>query len=248
MSGVGERAGRWVYRGVWGVLVDLLLVPDDPPSVPPGGGDVVRSVRPASGFLKYLKTCFWFAALAFDAVVIGVWVLILVANPIAGAITAPLFWAVAILPDIAAYVALHVRFDTTYYIVTERSVRIRRGVWLIAEHTITFENVQNVSVRQGPLQRWCGIADVAIDTAGGGGAETTGGSHQGLIQGVDNAAELRDLIMQRARAGGGAGLGDEGESEDPQRGRDRGLSPAHAAMLREIRDAIRLPRRRASES
>lgn len=235
MSKTADRAGRWVYRGVWGVLVGWLRVPDEAPNVPPGSGEVVRSLRPAPGFLSYLKVGFWVLAVIFDVVIIGIWVLILGANPIAGAITAPVFWGLAIIPDIFAYVALHVRFDTTWYVVTERAVRIRRGVWIITENTITFENVQNVSVRQGPLQRHFGIANVLVQTAGGGGSAAEGGTsagHQGLLEGVDDAQTLRTLIMQRAEASKGAGLGDD---RDDSRGT---FGPAHVAALREIRDAL----------
>lgn len=236
MSGGGERAARWVYRGVWGVLVRWLRVPDEPPSAPPGGGDVVRSLRPAPGFLRYLKVSFWVLALILDAVILGVWVLILAANPIAGVITAPVFWGLAIIPDIVGYVAVHVRYDTTWYVVTERGVRVRRGVWVIAENTITFENVQNVSVKQGPLQRYLGIADVVIQTAGGGGSsvEGGGGSHQGVLEGVDDAEALRTLIMQRAEASRSAGLGDDREEPD----RAGGFSPEHVAVLRDIQRAL----------
>ena len=238
MSKTVDRAGRWVYRGVWGVLVGWLRVPDEAPNVPPGSGDVVRSLRPAPGFLSYLKVGFWVLAVIFDVVIIGIWVLILGANPIAGAITAPVFWGLAIIPDIFAYVALHVRFDTTWYVVTERAVRIRRGVWIITENTITFENVQNVSVRQGPLQRHFGIANVLVQTAGGGGSAAEGGTsagHQGLLEGVDDAQTLRTLIMQRAEASKGAGLGDDHHGHRDGRG---AFGPAHLAALREIRDAL----------
>lgn len=235
MSNAADRAGRWVYRGVWGVLVGWLRVPDEAPNVPPGSGDVVRSLRPAPGFLSYLKIGFWVLAVIFDVVIIGIWVLILAANPIAGAITAPVFWGLAIIPDIFAYVALHVRFDTTWYVVTERAVRIRRGVWIITENTITFENVQNVSVRQGPLQRHFGIANVLVQTAGGGGSAAEGGTsagHQGLLEGVDDAQTLRTLIMQRAEASRHTGLGDEHHEALASFG------PTHVAVLREIRDTL----------
>ncbi|QKK09524.1 MAG: PH domain-containing protein [Planctomycetota bacterium] len=206
MSKVADRAGRWVYRGVWGVLVGWLRVPDEAPNVPPGSGEVVRSLRPAPGFLRYLKVGFWVLAVIFDVVIIGVWVLILAANPIAGAITAPVFWGLAIVPDIFAYVALHVRFDTTWYVVTERAVRIRRGVWIITENTITFENVQNVSVRQGPLQRHFGIAKVLVQTAGGGGS-AAGGGHLG---GAPGAAGGRGRRADATDADHAAGGGVEG--------------------------------------
>ena len=44
------------------------------------------------------------------------------------------------------------------------------------ETTISFENVQNVEVRQGPLQRYFGIADVVVQTAGGGARHSKGES------------------------------------------------------------------------
>ena len=67
------------------------------------------------------------------------------------------------LPDVFAYVGIHLRYDTTWYVLTDRSLRIRRGILTIHETTISFENVQNVEVRQGPLQRYFGIADVHGD-------------------------------------------------------------------------------------
>ena len=75
----------------------------------------------------------------------------------------------------------------------------------IRETTITFENVQNVSMRQGPLQRLFGIANVIVETAGGGQAQegSSGGqaasAHLGLIEGIDDADRIRDLILQRLR-------------------------------------------------
>lgn len=235
MSGAADRAAEWIYRGMWGALVKWLRVPDEPPNAPPGGGAVLQSVRPAPGFLRYLKFSFWILLFIIDAAILGIWVILLVASPVAGIITAPLFWAVAIIPDIFAYAALHVRYDTTWYVVTERGVRIRRGVWIITENTITFENVQNVTVRQGPVQRHFGIADVVVQTAGGGGMEGAGiGAHQGVLEGVDNASELRTLIMQRAEASRSAGLGDDRDEHTT----GSGFGPQHLAVLRQIRDAL----------
>ena len=82
--------------------------------------------------------------------------------------------------------------------MSDRSLRIRRGIWVIHETTLTFENVQNVSVRQGPLQRYFGIANLLLETAGGGqsqagpqGMQTTA-AHHGLIEGVADAQPIGD--------------------------------------------------------
>jgi hypothetical protein len=128
--------------------------------------------------------------------------------------------------------------------MSERSLRIRRGIWVIHETTITFENVQNVAVRQGPIQRLFGIANVLVDTAGGGGSEAQHGTrgarhavaHRGLIEGISDAQRIRDLILRRLRRTRAAGLGDEGSTETPAH---RGWTREHVAVLTEIRDALR---------
>jgi uncharacterized membrane protein YdbT with pleckstrin-like domain len=111
---------------------------------------------------------------------------------------------------------------------------------VIHETTITFDNVQNVSINQGPLQRYYGIADVIVETAGGGDvrAQQQAGNamaaHMGLIQGVANAQEIRDQLMARVGESVTTGLGDEQTSRS-----DRTTWTArHMDVLREIRDIV----------
>ena len=92
------------------------------------------------------------------AILVG-WIVVLVVNPVVGVILAVPALVVAVVPDIIAYVAIHLRYDTTWYVLTDRSLRIRRKIATIQETTITFENVQNVTIREGPIQRLFGIAD-----------------------------------------------------------------------------------------
>ena len=143
-----------------------------------------------------------------------------------------------VVVTVFALLAIHLRYDTMWYVFSDRSMRLRRGIWLIRESTITFENVQNVKVTQGPLQRWFGIADVVVETAGGGGAsgEPGGGlgMHSGVIEGVAEAAEIRDSIMSRVRVANTPGLGDESTPESSAAGGQ--WSAAHLKVLREIRD------------
>jgi membrane protein YdbS with pleckstrin-like domain len=241
MSHTGEKAAAWVYRGIWGALTDLLNVPEDPPNPPPGSGEV-RSLKPSPGYLQYLKMWFWIAAVAFDVCLISGWIVLTIFEPLIGGLLSPIVWAVAIIPDIVAYIALHLRWDTTWYVITDRSVRIRRGIWVIHESTITFENIQNVEIRQGPVQRHFGIANIHIQTAGGSGASssssssgTSAGHDHGMLEGVDHPEQLRELFMARAGLSGSAGLGDE-HPVGPA-----GLSPAHLQVLEQIRDALRTP-------
>ncbi len=55
-----------------------------------------------------------------------------------------------------------------WYVISDRSLRIGEGLWQVREQTMTFSNVQNLAVRQGPLQRLFGIADLEVTSAGGG--------------------------------------------------------------------------------
>ena len=236
-----EKAAAWMYRGVWAVLVQVFCIPDGPPALPAGPGEVARASKPAPAFLTYLKLFFWIGLLAFDGVLIGAWLLLLFFQPVIGILLAIPVWLVAIVPDIIVYIALHLRYDTTWYILSDRSMRIRRGIWVINETTITYENVQNVTLHQGPIQRWYGIANVVVQTAGGGGGGEghAGTMHTGIVEGIADAPAVRDLIMARVKRSQTAGLGDERH--------DRAAIPLaaptgmawsaeHLAVLKEIRD------------
>jgi uncharacterized membrane protein YdbT with pleckstrin-like domain len=108
------------------------------------------------------------------------------------------------------YALARLDFEQRWYVVTDRSLRIREGVVIVKDMTLTFANVQNVTVEQGPLQRAFGIADLRVQTAGGGGGEQPGqpSMHTGFLRGLDDAPQLRELIMARLRVGQDAGLGD----------------------------------------
>ncbi|MSR56164.1 MAG: PH domain-containing protein [Planctomycetaceae bacterium] len=235
-----EQTSRWIYSGVWGVLVKWFKVPAKPPELPMLPGEIPDVFQPAEGFLRYLKFQFWIGLTAFDGAILIGWIAIVLASPKWGAVLALPALAIAILPDIVAYIAIHLQYDTTWYVMTQRSLRIRRGIWTIRETTITFENVQNVTVNQGPVQRFFGIADVQVDTAGGGGHAAgkeqagAGASHRGIIAGVADPQRIRDLILSRLRHSQTAGLGDE----LPEPRVAARWSPAHIAALSEIRDLL----------
>jgi membrane protein YdbS with pleckstrin-like domain len=246
MSRPVDAAAAWIYRGVWASVVALFRVPPNPPTLP-AMGEPVRSLRPAPGFLRYLKFFFWLMLIPGDVVPIVAWSAIAVAVPVLGiALVVPLV-VVVIAPDVVAYVAIHLRYDTTWYVLTDRSLRIRRGIWVIHETTISFENVQNVEVRQGPVQRYFDIADVVVQTAGGGATHGKGegrgalGAHVGILQGLDDAGAVRDLILESVKRTRSTGLGDErpGALESARGVIAPAPSTMHIGVLREIRDVAR---------
>lgn len=113
------------------------------------------------------------------------------------------------------YAMVRLDFELRWYLVTDRSLRIRTGVATVKESTMSFANIQHVVVTQGPLQRLLGLADVRVQSAGGGGdthEQKSGESlHTGVFHGVSNAHEIRDLILQRLRQFRETGLGDPDE-------------------------------------
>jgi uncharacterized membrane protein YdbT with pleckstrin-like domain len=115
------------------------------------------------------------------------------------------------------YAIRRLDYELRWYVVTDRSLRIRTGVWNVEELTMSFANLQQVVVTQGPLQRLLGLADVRVQSAGGGGGgehtkHAAGDSlHTGVFHSVNNATEIRDLILERLRLFRATGLGDPDE-------------------------------------
>lgn len=91
------------------------------------------------------------------------------------------------------------------------------------------------------MQRYFGIADVTIETAGGGQSHQKGNafavSNQGVIEGIADATRVRDIILSRMKQSQTTGLGDMDEHDE---GYERETMPAfteeHIAVLRQIRD------------
>lgn len=232
-----DRVAEWVYHGLWGALTRWFRVPKEPPTLPSKQGEEIRSFRPSEGWLRMRKLLFWVALVVIDGLLLIGWLILFVAQREAALWLALPWLFVMVVPDVIVYIAIHLRYDTTWYVMSERSVRIRRRIWTIEEKTFTFENVQNVAIQQGPLQRLYGVSNLVIQTAGGGSTGphgTTSNAHQGLIEGVHHAQEIRDSIMAKVYAARGAGLGDS--PAETSGSTTPGFSREHLDALREIRE------------
>lgn len=147
------------------------------------------------------------------------------------------------------YAAVRLDYEQRWYIVTDRSLRIRSGIWHVQELTMSFANLQQVIVSQGPLQRLLRLADVRVRSAGGGGdgEERPGhkrdSMHVGIFHGVDNAPEIRDLILERLRLFRAAGLGDPDDHHDhahtPVAASNLGTNSAAVTAARELLEEAR---------
>ena len=81
---------------------------------------------------------------------------------------------------------------------------------------MTFANIQGIRVNANPIEQLLGLANVEVQSAGGG--DSRGGSHShgtrssghvAEFEGVDNAAVIRDLIVERLRVYRDSGLGEK---------------------------------------
>lgn len=121
-----------------------------------------------------------------------------------------------------SWLLLSLDYRYRWYLTTDRSLRIREGIWRVQERTMTFSNVQNVAIRQGPIQRLFGIADLEVRSAGGGGKESGGEGegegddlHVGYFRGVAHADRIKDAILRHLRRLRATGLGDPEEPTAP---------------------------------
>lgn len=221
-------------------MSDWFRVPAHPPTLPAAEGEFIKSFHPSPRYLSYLRLYFWITLIVAEAIILLGCIIVFISNPPVGMLLVAPALLVAVAPFIIAYIAIHLRFDTMWYVMTDRSLRCRRGIWVILEHTITFENVQNVHVSRGPVQYCFDISTITIETAGA--AEGEGQDHfavgnKAIMEGIDNPREVRQLIMDRVRRSKSAGLGDE--PHDAQPSPSRAWSTGHIRALRQILDEVR---------
>jgi uncharacterized membrane protein YdbT with pleckstrin-like domain len=232
----------------------LLRIPPDP-EPPPGDEASTRLFRAAPAYYKYLLLI-W----ALKSLLVIVIVSFAMVAPVVGAFALAkqgnksglllllipgLVFTLLIAFRLFALALVRLDFEKRWYVVTDRSLRVREGVVVVKEITVTFANIQNIAVSQGPIQRALGIADLRVDTAGGGAVNTQ--KHQGQnlhtawFRGVNNASEVRQVIQDRLRQFKDTGLGDHD---------DRPTAPpssatAVLAALRDLDDEARALRETA---
>lgn len=143
-----------------------------------------------------------------------------------------------------SYASLRLDYEMRWYVLTDRSLRIREGLGHMREVTLTLANIQDIKVSQGPLQRLLDLTDVVVDTAGGGGASAGAAhgsvhGHHGVLRGVDKGSDLVAKIRSRVQQRKGAGLGDADEpaADEPD---------AFLGALRELLDEARALRETAA--
>ena len=204
----------------------VLRIPEDP-EPPPGDEARTQRFRAAPNYYKYLLGLWAVKTAAVFLVLVTLEIGPLVAlfelheHKFLGALVIGLPQIIILcffLGRLFSVALVRLDFEKRWYLVTDRSLRLREGILHVREMTITFANIQNISISQGPLQRFLGIADLRVDTAGGSSPshrEHKGKApslHTAFFRGVDNANAIRELIQKRLRELKDSGLGDHEET------------------------------------
>jgi membrane protein YdbS with pleckstrin-like domain len=210
------------------VFLPLLKLDFSPPHLPEGSS-LVRSLKPSEKWLgyRYLQTLFGFLN---QFIGVGVMAVLLVVNlgAVGIALTALLLLFQGFVIGFSL-VALRVDYELRHYLVGDRSLRVVQGAWRREEVTLSYANVQNLEVNQGPLERLFGFKSLTISTAG---ADTTPGaehSHLLTLVGLENADEVRELILGMLKQHRDSGLGDAHPTP--------AAAPLPLARLEEVRAA-----------
>ena len=135
---------------------------------------------------------------------------------------------IVLLPNWFKYRTLHYRFD-------DDGISMAWGMVFRREINLTYRRIQDIHVTRNLIQRWMGLATVAIQTASGSSAPEMS------IEGILEADELRDFLYSQMRGARGEQTGTASDE-----GGGHGGEPADEALalLREIREQMTLLRRR----
>ncbi len=235
----GGAAGTRMSRGPKRFLLWLFQV-DERPAPPPGSPESLRVFRASPRYFGY-SVLKWglgqtFALVGLVGSAIGLQFLEFFEDRAAGAAAwfrfteaaAPLLIVLFLVQFVTSFSVLRLGYEMRWYMVSDRALRIRYGIYSLREQTMTVVNIQNMAVKRGPLQRLFGIADLEIHTASGGGSDDDDEDSlsRGLLQGLDNAEEVRNLLLASLRQTRDAGLGDP---DDPPTASAVPATPTRAA-------------------
>ncbi|MFO0601059.1 MAG: PH domain-containing protein [Myxococcaceae bacterium] len=185
----------------------------------PEGSSLVRSLKPSDRWLayKYLQTLLRFLQ---PFIFTGIAVIPLIQKSRGWALVfAVVAFGLELLSVAFALVTARVDFELRHYLVGDRSLRVVQGAWTREEVTLSYANVQNIEVTQGPLERLFGFKSITISTAGA--SDTTPGaenSHLVTLVGLDQADEVRHLILGMLKQQRDTGLGDHVAPASPATG------------------------------
>ncbi len=128
-----------------------------------------------------------------------------------------------------------IRFKTLRYQFDDEGVAMSWGILFKKEIYLTYRRIQDIHVTRNVIERWMGLAKVAIQTASGASAAEM------TIEGIKHPETLRDFLYRQMR---GAKQDDDEATTtvSPPGASDAGAPPAQDDLrdiLTDIRDEVR---------
>jgi len=115
-----------------------------------------------------------------------------------------LFFGLGLLIIASAYLTR----QNTNYVITDKSVYKKTGIFSRSVSEVEYEKVQNTSFSVGVVGRYFGYGDVDISTAGGSGVEMS-------LDGVSDPQDVQKRLSRRVKeVQGGRGRDDEETKPD----------------------------------
>jgi putative membrane protein len=125
------------------------------------------------------------------------------------------------------FLPLFFKYETLKYRFDDSGISMSWGILFRREIYLTYRRIQDIHLTRNIVQRWLGLATVAVQTASG--SATPEMSIDGILQ----ADQLRDYLYARMRGARGEPEGTGTEPAEP------GGGATALALLVEIRDALR---------
>lgn len=158
------------------------MTPSDNPSSSASGGADYAVLKTAS-FDRKLRL-YWLFQAAFIMLV-----------SVVGIVLLP-FWLLGI-----GQVWTRRLFESMEAELTERSLNYRKGLFFKVEKTIPLEQIQDLTIHEGPFLKALGICSLAVETAG----QNTAGGGMARLTGIKDARDFRNAVLARRdvlKAGG----------------------------------------------
>ena len=116
------------------------------------------------------------------------------------------------------------QLDRMSCVLTDRSLKMKKGIFVRVEKTIPLDKVTDLGVVQGPLMRALDIEALSVETAG----QSSAGPLLSLV-GIENGPDFRDAVLaQRDKV-----TDNQGSSQAAS-----APSESNAIILTEIRDTL----------
>lgn len=121
-----------------------------------------------------------------------------------------------------------VRYRTLWYRLHDEGISMSWGLLFRREVNLTYRRIQDIHVTRNLIQRWTGLASVAIQTA------SAGATPEMTLEGILEPDALRDFLYTKMR-----GAREEPGDRAAGAAAERHLGDEALELLQEIRDALR---------